>query len=60
MGEENFKNAPKPILIILIRVIIIFKLGGVTADNPIITPMIPVAKNIIIRTLTLVGSMYLI
>jgi hypothetical protein len=42
------------------KVIMILKLGGVTADNPIIIPIIPVTKNIIIRTLTLVGSMYLI
>jgi len=30
----------------------------VNPDNPIITPTAPVAKNIIINTLTLVGSMY--
>jgi hypothetical protein len=54
------KKAPSPILIILMSVIIIFKLGGVTPDNPTRIPTAPVAKNIIIRTLTLVGSMYLI
>lgn len=38
--------------------IIVIDGGAIT--NPIIIPIIPVAKNIIIRTLTLVGSMYLI
>jgi hypothetical protein len=37
----------------------ILKLGGVKEDSPITIPTAPVAKNIIIRTLTLVGSMYL-
>jgi len=32
----------------------------VIADNPIRMPISPVTKNIIIRTLTRVGSMYLI
>jgi hypothetical protein len=40
------------------KVIIILKLAGVNPDNPIIIPTAPVAKNIIINTLTLVGSMY--
>jgi len=56
----NVKNAPNPILINPMKVIIIFMLGGVIADNPISVPIIPVTKNIIMRTLTLVGSMYLI
>ena len=41
------------------KVIIIVTEGGAIV-NPIIIPTIPVAKNIIIKTLTLVGSMYLI
>jgi len=36
------------------------RFGGVIADNPIRIPTRPVVKNIIIRTLTRVGSMYLI
>jgi len=54
----NVKNAPSPILIRPINVIMILRFGGVIADNPIRVPIIPVVKNIIIRTLTLVGSMY--
>jgi len=56
----NVKNAPKPTLINPKNVIIILRFGGVIADNPIRIPTIPVAKNIIMRTLTRVGSMYLI
>jgi hypothetical protein len=56
----NVKNAPNPTLIKPIKVIIILRFGGVIADNPIRIPTMPVAKNIIIRTLTRVGSMYLI
>lgn len=41
------------------KVIIILNEGGVKPDNPIIIPSIPVAKNIITKNLTLVGSMYL-
>ena len=56
----NVKNAPNPTLIKPIKVIIILRFGGVIADNPIRIPTSPVTKNIIIRTLTRVGSMYLI
>ena len=56
----NVKNAPNPTLINPRKVSIIFMFGGVIADNPINIPTIPVAKNIIMRNFTLVGSMYLI
>ncbi len=46
-------------LITPINVIITVVEGGVTGDNPITMPITPVTKNIIIKTLTLVGSMYL-
>jgi hypothetical protein len=54
------KNAPNPMFITPMKVIIILNEAGVKPDNPIIIPSIPVAKNIIIKNLTLVGSMYLI
>ena len=54
------KKAPKPMLMTPMNVIIIVMDDGVIGDNPMTIPMLPVAKNIIIKTLTLVGSMYLI
>ena len=54
------KKAPKPMLMTPMKVIIIVMDDGVIGDNPITIPILPVAKNIIIKTLTLVGSMYLI
>ena len=54
------KKAPKPMLMTPMNVIIIVMDDGVIGDNPITIPILPVAKNIIIKTLTLVGSMYLI
>jgi len=42
------------------KVIIILNDAGVKPDNPITMPSIPVAKNIIVKNLTRVGSMYLI
>ena len=54
------KKAPKPMLMTPMNVIIIVMDDGVIGDNPMAIPMLPVAKNIIIKTLTLVGSMYLI
>jgi hypothetical protein len=56
----NVKKAPKPMLMTPMNVIIIVMDDGVIGDNPMTIPMLPVAKNIIIKTLTLVGSMYLI
>jgi len=56
----NVKNAPNPMFITPMKVIIILNEGGVKPDNPIIIPSIPVAKNIIIKNLTRVGSMNLI
>ena len=53
----NVKNAPKPTLMRPMKVIITVIDGGAT-DNPIMIPITPVVKNIIIRTFTLVGSMY--
>ena len=53
------KKAPNPKLITPMKVIIMVTEGGAMV-NPIIIPIMPVAKNIIIKTLTLVGSMYLI
>ena len=38
----NVKKAPNPILIKPMKVIIIFMLGGVIADNPISVSIIPV------------------
>jgi len=40
------------------KVIMSLKLAGVIPDNPISMPTVPVAKNIIINTLTRVGSIY--
>jgi len=55
----NVKNAHRPKLITPSKVRIIVIEGGATS-NPIIKPIVPVPKNIIIKTFTLIGAMYLI
>jgi len=56
----NVKNAPRPMLTTPIKVMIILTEPGAIGDNAMTTPIVPVAKNIIMRTLARTGSMYLI
>lgn len=58
MRKTYVKNAASDRFTTPINVIITVNDGGATI-SPITRPIIPVAKNIIISTLTLVGEIYL-
>ncbi len=57
--KVNVKNAHKPILTTPMKVRIIFMFpAGAIVLSPIIMPITPVPRNIIIKTFSLFGSMY--